>query len=274
MRTIIAPTDFFSISRNAVNYAADMALQVNAKLILFHVAQIPFAVAEVPASAIDFDKLVSEAEQQLAEIKSELSLRMGNKLIISIKAVVGSIEAELEALCKVKKPFAVVMGSERTTNAGGFFLGSNTLAAVKKLPATIFVIPPSARFCGIKKIVLASDLNEVYKMPVEILGELLNIFNASLDIVHIAKKEADMLIEAVPVSILQQRLKNLNPNIECDINQDVKQGIEVYAKKHEDDAILMLPKKHSFFDSLLHGSQAKKIVLNPALPIITLGANV
>jgi len=34
MKTIIAPTDFSAVSLNAVNYAADMAQDINAELIL------------------------------------------------------------------------------------------------------------------------------------------------------------------------------------------------------------------------------------------------
>jgi nucleotide-binding universal stress UspA family protein len=48
MRTIIAPTDFSAVSLNAVNYAADLAVAINAELILLHVVQIPITVSEIP----------------------------------------------------------------------------------------------------------------------------------------------------------------------------------------------------------------------------------
>jgi len=49
MQIIIAPTDFSDISLNAVNYAADMAMALHAKLLVLHATEIPFNINEVYA---------------------------------------------------------------------------------------------------------------------------------------------------------------------------------------------------------------------------------
>ena len=41
MKTILVATDFSSVALNATNYAADMALAINADILLLHVYQIP-----------------------------------------------------------------------------------------------------------------------------------------------------------------------------------------------------------------------------------------
>ena len=43
MKTLIAGTDFSKTSINAVNYFADMAAAINAKLEVLHVTQVPIA---------------------------------------------------------------------------------------------------------------------------------------------------------------------------------------------------------------------------------------
>ena len=48
MKTIIAPTDFSPISLNAVNYAADMAVSINADLSLLYVCLLPITYGEAP----------------------------------------------------------------------------------------------------------------------------------------------------------------------------------------------------------------------------------
>ena len=48
MKTILAPTDFSASSINAVNYAADMALAVNAQLILINAVQFPWLFLNYP----------------------------------------------------------------------------------------------------------------------------------------------------------------------------------------------------------------------------------
>ena len=39
MKTLVVPTDFSSVSVNAMNYAVDMAQAINAELVLFHIYQ-------------------------------------------------------------------------------------------------------------------------------------------------------------------------------------------------------------------------------------------
>jgi hypothetical protein len=55
MKTIIAPTDFSGSSLNSVNYAADLAVSINAKLVLFHAIPFPIAISEisVPGDFVD-----------------------------------------------------------------------------------------------------------------------------------------------------------------------------------------------------------------------------
>lgn len=271
MRTIIAPTDFFSISRNAVYYAADMAAAVNAELLVFHVIQIPVTVAEIPLTEFEYNQSMNEAREQLAALKTELLARSENKITISTKIVVGSVEHELEEICNAKKPFAVIMGTERASEAERFFIGSNTLTAVKKLHYTIFVIPPHASFTQIKSIAWATDLKDIYNVPLQTLRELVHVFKASLDIVHVCKTQSDALKDTVAITLLQKHLEEFHPKFEYTINKDTEAGISEYAKQHNDDVILVIPRKHGFFEAIFHGSQSKRITLNPAIPVIAVG---
>ncbi len=121
MKTIIAPTDFSEVSLNAVNYAADLAAAVKAELVLVNVVQIPVTVAEIPLTEVEYKNMREESEMQLADLSVKLLLRVKNKIKIYSKMLLGSIENELEEICKVKKPFAVVMGMKETGAAGRFF---------------------------------------------------------------------------------------------------------------------------------------------------------
>jgi hypothetical protein len=62
MKTIIAPTDFSPISYNACLYAAKMALDINANLVLLHVMELPLSVAEFPVTEDIFDEISMEEE--------------------------------------------------------------------------------------------------------------------------------------------------------------------------------------------------------------------
>lgn len=270
MNTIIAPTDFSAVSRNAVNYAAHLANALNAPLLLLHVVEMPLSVADTPLSAINLDGLTESAKEEIDRMKVQLLANIGSNLSVTARVITGSIGQELENICLVKKPFAVVMGSESDNGTDRFFVGSNTLTAVKSLKCPLFIIPPSAKFTAIRHIALATDLNEVYKVPVDELSMLMKTFGASLDIIHIAAAEKELPMEVVPAVILENRLKALHAKVEFDVNKNVVKGIEEFAARHHDDIILALPKQHPFF--AFHKSQAKRLVLHPSLPVLTLPA--
>jgi nucleotide-binding universal stress UspA family protein len=74
---VIAPTDFSDVSINAVNYAADMAVSIDAMLMLMHVNEYIYAYSEAGV----VDGLIDENnDSKLEDIAQQLSERTGNAL--------------------------------------------------------------------------------------------------------------------------------------------------------------------------------------------------
>ena len=112
MRTIIAPTDFSPVSLNAVDYAADMACMLGARLTLFHAYAIPVPVGEVPMPAFSIELLEADAEQKIEKLKEKLLARTGDRIIIHNEIRAGDVLFRLAEYCATVKPYAVVMGAE------------------------------------------------------------------------------------------------------------------------------------------------------------------
>ena len=55
MKTIIAPTDFSTVSANACFYAANLAADIKADLVLLHIMELPVSVAEYPVTVDVFN---------------------------------------------------------------------------------------------------------------------------------------------------------------------------------------------------------------------------
>src|SRR4029078_7804587 len=89
-----------------------------------------------------------------------------------------TVVTEIEDYCDDKKPYAVVMGTQGSTALERIFLGSNTIGAMKHLPWPLIIVPPEAKFIGIKKIGLACDLKKVDdSIPVKEIRLLTKEFN-------------------------------------------------------------------------------------------------
>ncbi len=272
MKTLIVPTDFSPVSLNAANYAADMAHAIGADLILLHVIQIPVSVAEMPLSEMTYEEMIRQAEKEIQNLKDKLAWRTSGKINITADVSAGSIGFQLQELCKRKKPFAVVMGTQGAGAVERFFIGSNTLTAVHTIPYPVLVVPEQAVFKEIKKIAWACDLKDADEpFPLDNLKELMSIFNASLDILNVESGGHKMTKDSATQSVsLQNLLAGFHPRFHFISEESVEDGINKFTEENLPDLLLVIPKKHGFFESLFRRSQSKKIVLHPHTPVMTI----
>ncbi len=269
MKSIIAPTNFSHNSIHAVNYAADMALSVNAELVLLHIIQMPVSF-EVPLTEYEYEGMLQGAEEELAKLKKELLLRTEDEITISTKVVYGTMEREIESACSLNKPFIVIIGTERVNVAERFFFGSNTFTILKNLHFPVLIVPQNAIYRHIRRIGLASDLKDIYEIPVEILRVMAELFDASLDIIHISSSKEEQLKNMAAAGILKKRLKEFDPEIHFIINNNIEEAINDYTEQHHEDLILVISRKHSFWESLIHKSKSRQIALHPNTPVLAI----
>jgi len=270
MRTIIAPTDFSATSLNAVNYAADIAVATNAKLLLLHVVQLPVTVIDFPLTEMEYQEMTEDASEELAKLVGYLSMRTNDKINIHFKTIVGSIEHELENTCNQKEPFIVVMGTKGAGAAERFFMGSKALYAVNHLNYPVLVIPKNASFTGIKKIALASDLKEIGIASIKFFQEWLIKFRPTLDIINVSEQD-NVNVEAVTGSIsLQNLLREFRPQFHFIDKENVEKGVYEFVEQNKTDVLVVIPKRRGFLEALFHKSHSKEFVLHPHIPILAI----
>ncbi|MFI5151833.1 MAG: universal stress protein [Chitinophagales bacterium] len=271
MKPIIATTDFTASSINAVNYAADLASAIGAKLILFHAVQLPVVVSDVPMPEPFYEEMLKAAKHDLKEMREKLAMRNKGKVEIEIEILPGSVSHELKEICDQRQPFAIVMGRGAGRSFEQLIIGSETFFAIKQLNYPILVVPESATYKGIKKIGLACDLEaDDNALPFAQLKELLLAFNPTLDVIHILPKEKVLESGQVAESIsLQNHLNVFRPNFHFLSNEKVDEGLSEFAKQHELDLLIVFPRKHDFF-GLFHKRVSKSLILHHQLPIMTM----
>jgi nucleotide-binding universal stress UspA family protein len=263
MQTIIAPTDFSDISLNAVNYAADMALALNANLWVLHAIDLPINVKGFYDEPNDYR---SESELKLDDLKKDLIKRTGSKTCVQTKQVTGPIENEIIKICSYRKPLAVVMATHGANMKEHLFLESITVYLSKNLEFPLIVVPQNKCFRPVKKILLATGLERLYDLPVEKIIESVNAFQATLDIVHVYNNEDKFEVMCARISELTNYLKKINPQFHFIKNTNVYKGILDFAYKNSSDIILTFPKKHAFF----HKSESKQLIFNAPFAVMAI----
>ena len=267
MKKIIAPTDFSSIAENACIYAAKLAVDVKAELLLFHTIELPLSVADYRVTEELFDE--AGVERKLETLKNKLGVATSNNVIVKTKNVLGFADHEISELCNRIKPFAVVMSSHNSNLLHSFLPGSTTVYTAKHVCFPVIVVPHNAMYKPFKKVAFATDLKDVYEVPVKEIETILKLFNAKLEIFYAGRNEKAINRHAVNNMLLNQRMEYLNPEYYFVEDDNVHRGITELAKKHAIDLLVILSKKHG----PLHKSQTKDFVFYSHVPVMVIHEN-
>jgi nucleotide-binding universal stress UspA family protein len=278
MKTLVVPTDFSSVSVNALNYAVDMAQAINAGLVLLHVYNVPVSFTEAPVAPVtsfSLEEVKRSSVERLEELKKNLIIQTAGKIQIYSESRLGEPIEELEAICKSLDPMAVIMGSHGATGFERLIMGSTTLNAIKHLKCPVIVIPPGTTYNGIRRIGLACDFkNVVQSTPVEYIKNLVKEFGADLYVLNVQDKSAeDTDLEEPPTMdavYLDSMLEEVRPNYVQLTGKNVVDSITSFAENNNLDLVMVIPKKHRFIDSLFHKSQSKELITHAHIPIVSI----
>jgi len=271
MKTIIIPTDFSPAATNAVNYGVDMALSIDASVLLLHVYNIPVAYGDVPVALISVDEMKKAAEDNIEGLKRDLQHITSGKLQINTETRLGSVIDELEDLCKEVQPFAVVMGTAGSSAVERTLFGSNTLKAIKHLSCPVICVPIGKEYGnGIRKIGLACDFREVAETtPVAEIKEIVKEFHAQLFVLNVDHNDKHFEADTPEQSVLlHTALDEVHPEYHFITDKDVEEGINDFAEKNNLDLVIAIPKKHKLLEGIFKKSATKQLVFESHVPVM------
>jgi nucleotide-binding universal stress UspA family protein len=271
MKTIIVPTDFSPVATNAMNFAADMAVNINASLMLLHIYQVPVSMTDVPVVLVSAEELRKSSEEKLQEIKDALTHITSGKIKIYTEARMGDVSDELEDVCKRIQPFAVIMGTRGTSGVERVLFGSTTLTAIRHLIWPVIVVPPGKEYgTGIKKIGFACDFDKVVEStPIQFIKNMVKEFGAELHVLNVDYESRHFKPETPEESMmLHTLLEDLDPHYHFINHIDIEDGINEFVEENNIDLLITIPKKHKLLDSLFKHSSTKQLVTQSHVPVM------
>lgn len=271
MKTIIAPTDFSPVSLNAVNFAADMAVSIDASLLLFNAFNIPVSYADVPVVLVSVDELKKGSESALEELKKKIIHVTSGKIKVYTEARMGNTVDELEELCKKIQPFSVVMGAKGASGIEKILFGSTALTAIRHLTWPVICVPPGKEYGkGIKKIGFACDFRQVLtNTPVQFIKQIVNEFKAELHVLNVDYNNKYFGPDTPEQSfLLHNLLEEVKPNYHFINNADIEDGINEFAETNNLDLVIAIPKKHKLLEGLFKPSSTRQLIFQSHIPVM------
>jgi|ERR1044072_9058366 nucleotide-binding universal stress UspA family protein len=275
MKTIIVPTDFSETSYNAARYALGLARQMNtARVVLYHAYELIVPIPDVPTSVpmVNPDELRSASMEGLDKMKRELEPLLPENTILASRAENHLLPANIDQVAKQEEADLIVMGITGGSQLEEILVGSNTIDVVKHTTCPVIIVPGSARFRPIRKIVFACDFRKVVETtPVQPLKKLLNVFKPELHVLNI-DHESKHFTSDTPYEtlMLDTLLEGYDPQFHFIDHTNVVQGIMDFAGKQEADLILIIPKKHGLFDHIFKRSRTTQLAFHTHVPLLAI----
>jgi nucleotide-binding universal stress UspA family protein len=274
VKTILAPTDFSSSSINAVNYAADMALDIQAQLVLLNAIPFPVSSPEISFPVSIMDDLIELGNKEFENLVENLKIRTKNKISISSEIIVGPVERQIELISRQKKPLAIIMGIKPGKTFERALMGSSIFHTINHVPYPLMIIPENTRFNKIKEIGLACDLEDVEEsLPFESIKEWLSLFKPKLNVIYVTIHNKAFKSSQLAGSVsLQNHLQSFHPIFHFLDGPDLSEELNDFAKSHNLDLLMVIPKGHGF-SRLFHHNRTRKVITHNYIPVLALNKN-
>jgi nucleotide-binding universal stress UspA family protein len=276
MKLFIVPTDFSDISKNAALYATRLAATVNdSQVVLYNAFERIVGGDDGTPLHVDIETRMNISLAALENIKGELHSQVpGVNITCFAEQMDGSFPETLKAFVKRNGGHMIVMGITGNTRLAQIFMGSNTLNVVYEDICPVMIIPPDANYTGgIKNILYATDMKDVNKTtPLHSIKKVLDTYKANLFIVNIDTEHYVELTEENKAerAKLAEMFEGYNPQFTFLRLFDFTEAISMFAKDNKIDAIITVPRKHSFITSIFKSSHTEKLAYHSDVPIIAI----
>jgi nucleotide-binding universal stress UspA family protein len=279
IRTILFPTDFSDTAQNAFKHCLLIAGKLDAKIILLHVIYPEFDTMDLPVIAAKAMKDKTEAaritlqsfrDYGIAEIQKQHEV---DKLPdIQIDVEVGSPANVIKTVANRDEAGLVVMGTKGQHNAVERALGSVAAGVSERVHCPVIVIPEAAAYQEIKIVAYATDLKEADPYHLWKAGQLLEVFNPILHVVHVDTGKSGK--EEVDFTEMKDFFSERTPALQVqfhDISEiSVEEGLEEFVETYDVDMLVMYAPHHNLLERIFQRSNTRRMALETHIPLLLL----
>lgn len=274
MSNYLVPVDFSKTADHAAKYAARLSFAMaNAKIILLNAYYVSTyeSILPTPDLIVTTDEHIADETKRRLEALEKLKLKMleiNPDAEIEVSLTRETILRSIINRVNKEEIDLIIIGSNGKKAKDESDISSNAIKISKSSPVPVLVVPPKADYHSIRKAVLACDFKKVKEVvPMQALKNILSKHALKLLVLNINSGQA---IDLQEEHLLHDMLKDFSPDYHYADHPDTIKGIVKFAKSEEAQLIIALPKKYSFFESLLHESVSQKLTIKSHVPVLLL----
>ncbi|MCO5725163.1 universal stress protein [Robiginitalea marina] len=274
MKTILIPTDFSDNAWHAIAYAMNFFKDEPCTFYLLHTYSPAFyrmdyvfggpSFSAIPDVGVDISLM--GLEKTLEDIKKVYdNPRHQFELVSSFN----TLTDEVEDLVGSRGIDLVVMGTKGASGAKELFLGSNTVFVIRKGKAPVMAIPEQVKYHPVRNILFPSDYLNRYK-PEDLLPilKIARMHQARFTLLHVNEEGGLTLEQKDNKAHLERHLEELEyETVELE-GQLMPDAVLAYIEEHPVDLLVMMNRRHSFFERLLLRQNVDQIGFHVRIPFL------
>ncbi|MCD6011431.1 MAG: universal stress protein [Flavipsychrobacter sp.] len=267
MPVIITATDFSEAGEHAVDYACRIAVSQNARVAIIHSFMIPVMFSDIPMPGSLITDAEKDSENQMRTLVEKMSAAYPG-LAIEGKVIYGStIDALEEYAENNSKPWLIVIGNNGADASK--WPDSTLMDTFRKLAYPVLAVPRTATYRAVKNICFAFDNKHTgNSVAISQVNDFSKQLNASLHVLNIQPDDTEGATQEIDADAKAQ-LAGAEPHYHFVYGaENTDKGIQEFVAQNDIDWLVMIPRKHSFFEGLFHKSHTKEITLHSSIPIL------
>ena len=278
MKKILVPTDFSEPAANALNLAAQIAKETDAKIYLLHIIEpIKSYVAATDGMYIDasveqkyIDYLRDNAKEQIKKVIQDNNYEdLGIEQLIALGTIFSTVNEHVDRY----NIDLLIMGTQGISGLDELLIGSNTEKVVRTAHCPVLTVKNKIDLDELNKIVFATNFKKDHLIVVKHLKEFAQMFEAELTLLYvnvpndfyterqILKKMEEFMVEA--------NIDDFKFHIYSELNEE--NGMIHYAEDQDIDLIAVATHQRSGLAHLISGSIAEDVVNHATRPVLTFG---
>ncbi len=283
LRRILVPVDFSPSSENAYHFAWKLALKFGSSIELVHAMSDLFDGAKASSSGFlssylntlreELDAFAQETPRKWAAslAPSDSGPGQGNHVPrVRTKVIFGAAEEVLEGLSA--KFDLLIMGATGKGNLAARLFGTVSAWVSQNAHCPVLIVPRMAEWHDFRNVLYASNFESNDPDKIQQIAAFAQQFDAQMHFVHVGPPaEKDLAVERMLFEIHYKFSEAGKPFIfEKITGDDLVDKLHEYAFNHKNDLYVFVTHHRGVWQSLLHPSATKKMLLHTDTPLLVM----
>jgi len=273
MDTILYATDCSKNSISTLNYAMNLSETLKAKLVVFHIFDIPPVRTSNIRPSEQLNKLAIIEHKEILEDYCNKNLNQNlskNQLTYEVAQNSSISKGIIDRISKANIDLLVI-GMKDEHSARGFFSGNIANKLIDKKLCPILIIPPHYNYKRLKKIAYASDFESSDIIAIEKLATIAERYNAEIEVVHIPTTDEYATMQQMEwfKELLRVQVAYKKISFHMVLANSIEQGLRMHIRDENADILGMLERVNKgIFAAIFNKDIVKKMETLVTIPIL------